>query len=100
MINLFIEHPNTETLELIISQIKEIELMGLAVRTITFENVTDSNLKSKGFRWTWEIESSKELNDKEIRSIAMLLDPEYDWDINTEYNERTKTYKFILEIID
>nr|DAY45553.1 MAG TPA: hypothetical protein [Caudoviricetes sp.] len=97
MISLFIEHPNTETLELIISQIKEIELMGLAVRTITFENVTDSNLKSKGFRWTWEIESSKELNDKEIRSIAMLLDPEYDWDINTEYNEGTKTYKFILE---
>ena len=45
MISLFIEHPNTETLELIISQIKEIELMGLAVRTITFENVTDSNLK-------------------------------------------------------
>ena len=27
----------------------------------------------------------------------MLLDPEYDWDINAEYNEGTKTYKFILE---
>ena len=92
--------PNTETLELIISQIKDIELMGLTVQTITFENVTDSNLRSKGFRWTWEIKSLKALNDKEIRSIALTLDPEYDWDIYADYNEETKIYKFTLEVMD
>lgn len=95
-----LNNPNPETLELIISQIKGIESMGLTVQTITFENVTDPNLKSKGSRRTYEIKSSKELNDKEIESIDRTLDPEYDWDIYSDYNEGTKTYKFILEIIN
>lgn len=89
---------NPETLELILSQIKDIESMGLTVQTIILEDVSDSILESKGSRWTWEIKSSKGINDKEVEALREVLDPEYDWDIDFEYHERTKSYKFTLEV--
>lgn len=91
-----IKNPNSETLELILSQVKEIENLNLKVKSISLEDIEDPKLKLKGYRWTWEIESSKGINDKEAEVLMEILDPDYDGDFSFEHGE--KIYKFILEL--
>lgn len=90
-----IKNPNLETLELIISQVKEIENLNLKVKSISLEEIENLN-KDKGYRWTWEIESSKGINNEEAEVLMEILDPDYDGDFSFEHGE--KTYKFILEL--
>lgn len=91
-----IKHTNSETLELILSQVKEIEGLNLKVKSISLEDIEDPKLELKGYRWTWEIKSSKGISDKEAEMIMEILDPDYDGDFSFDHGE--KTYKFILEL--
>lgn len=90
-----LNNPNPETLELILSQIKEIENLNLKIKSISLEGIEDLN-KNKGFRWTWEIESEKDLNSDIVMELMEILDPEYDGDFSFEHGE--KIYKLILEL--
>lgn len=58
-------NPNIETLELILDQVKEIEQLGLKVKSISLEDIEDPELEWGGSKWIWEIESTKEINSFE-----------------------------------
>lgn len=90
-----LNNPNSETLELILSQIKEIENLDLKVKSISLEDIEDLN-KNKGSKWTWEIESEKDLNSDIVMVLMEILDPEYDGDFSFEHEG--KIYKLILEL--
>ena len=89
---------NPETLELFLSQIKDIESMGLEVQTTTLENVTDPNLEWNGIRWSWEIKSQIPLNSHDNSILASILDPDKAGSLYSNHDKETKTYKFTLEI--
>ena len=89
---------NTETLELILSQIKDIESMGLEVQTITLENVTDPDLGWEGYKWYWEIKSQVPLNSHDSSILASIIDPDNAGSLYFNHDNETKTYKFTLEI--
>lgn len=89
---------NPETLELIISQIKDIEALGLTVQTITLEDITDPNLEWSGSKWYWEIRSINRLNSEDNATLASILDPDNAGDISFKHDQKTNTYKFTLEV--
>nr|DAU11027.1 MAG TPA: hypothetical protein [Caudoviricetes sp.] len=104
-------NPNIETLELILDQVKEIEQLGLKVKSISLEDIEDPELKVKsislediedpelewgGSKWIWEIESTKEINSFEEKTLMIILDTDNAGDFTFEHSE--KNYKFILEV--
>lgn len=89
---------NPETLELILSQIKDIEALGLTVQTITLEDITDPNLKWGGSKWYWEIRSINRLNSEDNATLASILDPDNAGDIYTNHDKKDRIYKFTLEV--
>ena len=89
-------NPNIETLELILDQVKEIEQLGLKVKSISLEDIEDPELEWGGFKWIWEIESTKEINSFEEKTLMIILDPDNVGDFSFEHSE--KIYKFILEV--
>lgn len=91
-----ITNPNPETLELILSQVKEIEQLGLKVKSISLEDIEYPELEWRGSKWTWEIESKKEINTNEEKTLMEILDPDNAGDFSFEHSE--KNYKFILEV--
>lgn len=91
-----IKNPNPETLELILSQVKEIEQLGLKVKSISLEDIEDPELEWGGSKWIWEIESQKDINPGETMTLMEILDPDNAGDFSSEHSG--KTYKFILEV--
>lgn len=91
-----IKNPNPETLELILDQVKEIEQLGLKVKSISLEDIEDPELEFGGSKWTWEIESQKDINPGETITLMEILDPDNAGDFSSEHSG--KTYKFILEV--
>lgn len=91
-----IKNPNPETLELILDQVKEIEQLGLKVKSISLEDIEDPELEFGGSKWTWEIESQKDINPGETMTLMEILDPDNAGDFSSEHN--SKTYKFILKV--
>lgn len=91
-----IKNPNIETLELILDQVKEIEQLGLKVKSISLEDIEDPELEWRGSKWTWEIESKKEINPGETMTLMEILDPDNAGDFSSEHSG--KTYKFILKV--
>lgn len=91
-----IKNPNIETLELILDQVKEIEQLGLKVKSISLEDIEDPELEFGGSKWTWEIESQKDINPGETITLMEILDPDNAGDFSSEHSG--KTYKFILEV--
>lgn len=91
-----IKNPNPETLELILDQVKEIEQLGLKVKSISLEDIEDSELEWRGSKWTWEIESQKDINPGETMTLMEILDPDNAGDFSSEHSG--KTYKFILKV--
>ena len=89
---------NPETLELILSQIKDIESMELEVQTITLENVTDPDLGWEGYKWYWEIKSQTPLNSHDSSILAFIIDPDNAGSLYFNHDNETKTYKFTLEV--
>lgn len=89
-------NPNIETLELILDQVKEIEQLGLKVKSISLEDIEDPELEWGGSKWIWEIESKGELSVPEIDTLMEILDPDNAGDFSFEQGE--ESYKFILEI--
>lgn len=89
---------NPETLELILSQIKDIEALGLTVQTITLEDITDTNLEWGGSKWYWEIRSINRLNSEDNATLASILDPDNAGDIYTNHDKKARIYKFTLEV--
>lgn len=89
-------NPNIETLELILSQMKEIEEIGLKVKSISLEDIEDPELEWGGSKWTWEIELKGELSIPVIDTLMEILDPDNAGDFSFEQGE--ETYKFILEV--
>lgn len=89
---------NPETLELILSQIKDIESMGLEVQTITLEDVSVHNLEWNGIRWYWEIKSQVPLNSHDSSILTSIIDPDNAGSLYFNHDKETKTYKFTLEV--
>lgn len=89
-------NPNIETLELILNQVKEIEQLGLKVKSISLEDIEDPELEWGGSKWIWEIESTKEINSFEEKTLMIILDPDNAGYFTFEHSE--KNYKFILEV--
>ena len=89
---------NPETLELILSQIKDIEALGLTVQTIILEDMDDPELIYGGSKWYWEIRSIKKLNSEENATLASILDPDNAGDIHTNHDQKARIYKFTLEV--
>lgn len=89
-------NPNIETLELILDQVKEIEQLGLKVKSISLEDIEDTELEWGGSKWIWEIESIKEINSFEEKTLMIILDPDNAGGFSFEHSE--KIYKFILEV--
>lgn len=87
---------NIETLELILGQVKEIEQLGLKVKSISLEDIEDPEFEWGGSKWIWEIESTKEINSFEEKTLMIILDPDNAGDFSFEHSE--KIYKFILEV--
>lgn len=91
-----IKNPNIETLELILSQVKDIEQLGLKVKSISLEDIEDPELEWGGSKWIWEIESQKDIKVDEKMKLMEILDPDNAGDFSFEQGE--ETYKFILEV--
>jgi len=91
-----IKNPNPETLELILDQVKEIEQLGLKVKSISLEDIEDPELEWRGSKWIWEIESQKDINPGETMILMEILDPDNAGDFSSEHSG--KTYKFILKV--
>lgn len=91
-----IKNPNLETLELIFNQVKEIEQLGLKVKSISLEDIEYPELEWGGSKWIWEIESKKEINTNEEKTLMEILDPDNAGEVSFEHSE--KNYKFILEV--
>ena len=89
---------NPETLELILSQIKDIEALGLTVQTITLEDITDPNLEWDGSKWVWEIKSKTPINPEDNAMLAAIIDPDNAGDMHIHHNNKTNTYNFTLEV--
>lgn len=89
-------NPNIETLEIILDQVKEIEQLGLKVKSISLEDIEDPELEWGGSKWIWEIESTKEINSFEEKTLMIILDTDNAGDFTFEHSE--KNYKFILEV--
>lgn len=91
-----IKNPNPETLELILDQVKEIEQLGLKVKSISLEDIEDPELEWRGSKWIWEIESQKDINPDETMILMEILDPDNAGDFSSEHSG--KTYKLILKV--
>ena len=91
-----IKNPNIETLELILDQVKEIEQLGLKIKSISLEDIEDPELEWRGSKWIWEIESQKDINPGETMALREILDPDNAGDFTFEHEG--ETYKFTLEV--
>jgi hypothetical protein len=89
---------NPETLELIISQIKEIESLDFTVQTITLQDIDDPELPYGGSKWYWEIKSKTPINPEDNAGLASIIDPDNAGDISFKHDKKTNTYKFTLEV--
>lgn len=75
---------------------KEIEQLGLKIKSISLEDIEDHELEWRGSKWTWEIESQKDINPGETMTLMEILDPDNAGDFSSEHSG--KVYKFILEV--
>lgn len=89
-------NPNIETLELILDQVKEIEQLGLKVKSVSLEDIEDPELEWGGSKWIWGIKSKGKLSIPEIETLMEILDPDNAGDFTFEREE--EIYKFILEV--
>lgn len=90
---------NSETLDLILSQVKDIEsLEKFTVQKITLEDIEDPNLEWGGSKWYWEIKSKTPINPEDNAILASIIDPDNAGDISFKHDKKTNTYKFTLEV--
>lgn len=90
---------NSETLDLILSQVKDIEsLEKFTVQKITLEDIEDPNLEWGGSKWVWEIKSKTPINPEDNAMLAAIIDPDNAGDMHIHHNNKTNTYNFTLEV--
>lgn len=95
-IHLNIEDFTSETASYLVSQVNELQSLGLKIKSITLDPADCSEVPFKGSKWNYILQSPHLINAQEELQIMEILDPDNAGSF--KMNHSGHIYRFTLEV--